>query len=101
MPTVSACAPPEASCCWRRSNTVRLQYEERGDQFARPHHLRHPESKKQSLPLFGAMPTKLSRRRSMSWLAVAPAIMPRLGHATTTLPDTGLRIVVGFAQGAG
>jgi tripartite-type tricarboxylate transporter receptor subunit TctC len=47
------------------------------------------------------MPIKLSRRRSLSWLAVAPAIVPRLGRAHTILPDTGLRIVVGFAQGAG
>jgi tripartite-type tricarboxylate transporter receptor subunit TctC len=47
------------------------------------------------------MPTKLSRRRSLTWLAAAPAIVPQLGRADTALPGTDLRIVVGFAQGAG
>jgi tripartite-type tricarboxylate transporter receptor subunit TctC len=48
--------------------------------------------------------TSLPRRRSLVALGslfAAPAFIPRYVHAQTSLPDTALRILVGFAAGGG
>jgi tripartite-type tricarboxylate transporter receptor subunit TctC len=40
-------------------------------------------------------------RRSLMALAMAPAIVPSLSRSQTTLPDKGIRMLVGFSTSGG